>query len=226
VVFEVSDTGCGMPPEQAGRIFERLYQVDGTVQTSRKGLGLGLFISKESVVRQGGTIWVESEVGVGSTFSFTVPVFSLDGVIAPLLQNDLWPTGTVTLVMVEACLQYAWPSKEFQEEWSREVRALVQRCLLPNLDVLLPRVSRRVEGERFFVVAFADDKGASVLVKRIREQFERAPELLQKDLAISYTLLKSFLPDAGASTADVVTALGAALEEAIKAQTGLEAVYE
>lgn len=73
--FEVRDTGCGLSPESADRIFERLYQVKDSTNMSRKGLGLGLFICKELVTQQEGRIWVESEPGKGSSFCFTLPVF-------------------------------------------------------------------------------------------------------------------------------------------------------
>lgn len=73
--FEVRDTGCGLTRENTERIFERLYQVKEAAQASRKGLGLGLFICKELVDRQGGKIWVTSELGKGSSFFFTLPVF-------------------------------------------------------------------------------------------------------------------------------------------------------
>lgn len=73
--FEVKDTGCGLSPENAERVFERLYQVKEVARSGRKGLGLGLFICKELVARQGGRIWVTSEVGKGSSFFFTLPVF-------------------------------------------------------------------------------------------------------------------------------------------------------
>ncbi len=71
----VTDTGSGMTPEVSSRIFERLYQESGFSQDSRKGLGLGLYICKELVVRQSGQIWVTSEAGKGTTISFTLPVF-------------------------------------------------------------------------------------------------------------------------------------------------------
>jgi hypothetical protein len=176
------------------------------------------------VTRQGGKIWIQSQLGVGSTFSFTLPVFSLNNVLSPLIRNGRWPTESVALVMVKTCLLDGWPSRESQQAWSNEVRTLVQRCLLPDLDVLLPKMSSAVEGERFFVAAFADDKGASVLVKRIREQFERRPDLHQTNLSISYTLLKSFRPDVGESMDNIVTSLAAMLEEAIKFQIRPEAI--
>ncbi len=78
VLIEISDTGCGISPDMTGRIFERLYQVVSSAQTSRKGLGLGLYICKELVTRQRGDIWVQSQPQRGSTFSFTLPVWSDD----------------------------------------------------------------------------------------------------------------------------------------------------
>jgi signal transduction histidine kinase len=85
LLFEVSDSGCGISPDMRSRLFERLYQIPGSTQTSRKGLGLGLYICKELVTRQGGRIWVKSQPQKGSTFSFTLPVFSLNHLIDPLL---------------------------------------------------------------------------------------------------------------------------------------------
>lgn len=74
--FEVKDSGCGIAPESTARIFERLYQVKEPGQAGRKGLGLGLFICRELVDQQGGRIWVNSEPGRGSSFFFTLPVFT------------------------------------------------------------------------------------------------------------------------------------------------------
>jgi signal transduction histidine kinase len=75
LLVEVSDTGCGIKPELAERVFEYLYQVTGSSQAGRKGLGLGLHIAKELVTRQGGSIWVASTPGSGSVFSFTTPIY-------------------------------------------------------------------------------------------------------------------------------------------------------
>jgi PAS domain S-box-containing protein len=77
LLLEVSDTGVGIDPHITESIFERLYQVSERTEGSRKGLGLGLYICKELVMRQGGTIWAERRPQKGSTFSFTLPVFSL-----------------------------------------------------------------------------------------------------------------------------------------------------
>ena len=218
LLVEVSDTGCGISPEISERVFERLYQVSERIQTSRKGLGLGLYISKELVTRQGGQIWVTRRPEKGTTFSFTLPVFSLNSSIAPLLKNKAWPATAVALVMVETCLPGPWPSKESQEQWSYEARSLLQRCLLPDLDVLLPSVSSKAQGEHFFVAAFADETGASILAHRIRGQFERLLHLKQTglSLSVSYSVLQPLPQDVGASMEQVVTNMATHLEAAIK----------
>jgi PAS domain S-box-containing protein len=86
LLLEVSDTGIGISAATTEKIFERLFQVSERTQTSRKGLGLGLYICKELVTRQGGRIWAKRRTQKGSTFSFTLPVYS--GSIAPALVLD------------------------------------------------------------------------------------------------------------------------------------------
>jgi hypothetical protein len=223
LLLEVSDTGCGIRPDMTERIFDRLYQVAEPTQGSRKGLGLGLYICKELVTRQGGVIWVTLPARKGSIFSFTLPVFSLNNLIAPLLKNHKWPAESVALVRVQIPL--AWPLRQSQEAWSYEARTLLQRCLLPNLDVLLPKMGSGSDGERFFVAAFADEKGASVLANRIQEQFESLFHLKQTRLTISvsYSMLQLAPRDVGASTEHIVASMATRLEESIKSYIHSEA---
>ncbi len=75
VIFTVSDTGIGIPQAEQPRIFERFYRVDVARSREVGGTGLGLAIAKHLVEVHGGRIWVESEVGQGSQFHFSVPVF-------------------------------------------------------------------------------------------------------------------------------------------------------
>lgn len=71
--FFVSDTGIGIDPSNQQIIFDRYRQLNGNSERFQTGIGLGLAVSKGVVELMGGTIWVESEPGVGTTFRFTVP---------------------------------------------------------------------------------------------------------------------------------------------------------
>lgn len=76
VLFSVSDTGAGIPADKLDLVFDRFWQA---TQGNRRGLGLGLFISKCIVEAHGGRIWAQSEVGRGSTFVFTLPAAHVPG---------------------------------------------------------------------------------------------------------------------------------------------------
>jgi PAS domain S-box-containing protein len=73
VKCSVQDFGLGIPKEKQSQIFERFYRV-GEENIPSPGLGLGLYIAKEIIKREGGEIWVESEEGKGSTFTFNLPI--------------------------------------------------------------------------------------------------------------------------------------------------------
>ncbi len=74
IVVSVSDTGIGIAPADQQSVFEKFTQVGDTLTDKPHGTGLGLPICREIVERHGGRIWVESELGVGSTFSFVIPL--------------------------------------------------------------------------------------------------------------------------------------------------------
>jgi signal transduction histidine kinase len=74
LVIRVVDTGIGIKPEDMGELFKAFRQIDTGVARQHEGTGLGLSICKRLVEMLGGDIWAESEWGVGSTFTFTLPV--------------------------------------------------------------------------------------------------------------------------------------------------------
>ncbi|MNV92546.1 Alkaline phosphatase synthesis sensor protein PhoR [compost metagenome] len=74
VVFSVSDTGMGIPRKDLPRIFERFYRVDKARSRSSGGTGLGLSIVKHLTELHHGTISVDSDLGIGSTFTLELPL--------------------------------------------------------------------------------------------------------------------------------------------------------
>jgi signal transduction histidine kinase len=78
LLVSVTDTGGGIAPEDQRRVFQRLYRADNPLIAGLGDTGVGLSIAKALVEANGGRIWVESEIGVGSTFSFILPLSSKD----------------------------------------------------------------------------------------------------------------------------------------------------
>jgi signal transduction histidine kinase len=74
IQFSVNDTGEGIPHEAFGRIFEKFGQVETRKSGRKTSTGLGLTYCKMTVEAHGGQIWLESELGKGSTFYFTIPL--------------------------------------------------------------------------------------------------------------------------------------------------------
>jgi two-component system phosphate regulon sensor histidine kinase PhoR len=87
VILTVSDTGIGIPKADQPRIFERFYRVDVARSREAGGTGLGLAIAKHLVEVHGGRLWVESEVGQGSQFHFSVPQFESEQGVPRTVSN-------------------------------------------------------------------------------------------------------------------------------------------
>lgn len=101
VVFGVTDSGPGIPADELEKIFGRFTQLGGDIRKSTQGFGLGLSIAKELVQLNFGDINVKSEVGKGSTFTFTVPTIEPATLLRRFkervgyLRDDLWHVGLI-----------------------------------------------------------------------------------------------------------------------------------
>jgi hypothetical protein len=190
LVLEVSDSGCGISPDMTERIFERLFQTPDPAAAGRKGLGLGLFICKELVTRQGGQIWVRSAPGKGAVFFVTLPVFSLPNLIAPAFRKERYTEGPLTLMVTEIGSQTGWLSEDVRAEQSQGVRDILQRCLHSDLDILLPKMGPAGATELFFILAITDEIGGEAIAMRIQERMDDY-ERLQKAGLTSSTSFRS-----------------------------------
>ncbi len=89
MVVQVNDQGIGVPPDQIGHIFERFYRANNTAQLDVSGSGLGLSVCDALIKAHGGVIWAESEWGVGSTFTFALPIVDAESNSVPSTQQGL-----------------------------------------------------------------------------------------------------------------------------------------
>lgn len=102
ILFAVKDTGIGIPPEKMTELFKPFSQVETDLSLRRDGIGLGLAASKKLVELMGGEIWAKSEVGIGSTFYFTV-----EAEIAP--NEDIKPKSEKTINAIPEMLAEQHP---------------------------------------------------------------------------------------------------------------------
>jgi signal transduction histidine kinase/DNA-binding response OmpR family regulator len=99
----VHDTGAGIAPDDQARIFEEFQQIAQPDAQKREGTGLGLALTRKFVELHGGRIWVESELGAGSTFTFRLPVRRPAGTEAPAPARvpEVAPVAGATILLVE-----------------------------------------------------------------------------------------------------------------------------
>ena len=96
VQIDVADTGPGISPEDQARMFTKFFRADNSQTRGTSGTGLGLFITKHIVEAQGGAIWLVSEVGKGSTFSFTLPHTHGGGVLEDAPEKIFSSAGPIS----------------------------------------------------------------------------------------------------------------------------------
>ncbi|MBD2298575.1 response regulator [Nostoc sp. FACHB-190] len=103
VLLSVKDTGRGIPEDKLESIFERFQQVDSSDSRNHDGTGLGLAICKSIVQQHGGRIWVESTLGEGSTFYFTLPIYQAPQIPETTQSNHHCPLPIAYSPLVLVC---------------------------------------------------------------------------------------------------------------------------
>ncbi|MFZ0951512.1 MAG: hybrid sensor histidine kinase/response regulator [Candidatus Sulfotelmatobacter sp.] len=222
VYISVTDSGRGIGPEAKSLIFDRLYQDADSVDNNRSGLGLGLFICREIVRLHEGRIWVSSELGQGSTFTFTLPIYSLAKLLTPVItyQNQL--RAAFVLVRVDLRPLTSPPRGNWKETWQQALEIL-RRCVYLDKDLVLPPMGISGATETFFVVASTDMDRSGIMTTRIREQLERMPDLRAKcSLTIASTPLELPSDHVGKDVEQQVQAVADSVTQAIMASVDRE----
>lgn len=126
ILFAVKDTGIGIPPEKMTELFQPFSQVETALSLRRDGIGLGLAASKKFVELMGGEIWARSEVGIGSTFYFTVETG-----VAP--NEDIKPKSEKTIKAIPEMLA---------EQHQHPLAILIAEDIPSNQKILLEMLKR------------------------------------------------------------------------------------
>jgi two-component sensor histidine kinase len=159
LLIGVTDDGRGIAPEHLQAIFERFMQVEGNVRASTKGFGLGLHIAKELVHLNLGEITVASELGQGSTFSFTVPIAEPTSLLTRYFKRIGPPSVALLCVTVDPTVDPALLD---------DVEQLLQHQLRRD-DLLF-----RAEPRKWLVVAATMEQELGTMISRLEHAWVEA----------------------------------------------------
>jgi signal transduction histidine kinase/CheY-like chemotaxis protein len=172
IIVSVIDEGIGIAKEDQALVFEKFKQVDSTQTGKPKGTGLGLSICKEIIEYHGGRIWVDSELGKGSTFSFSLPVImETEQVEAGMLAQDSGAVKPLDLPVLLSQLKPKIASVPFEKS-NRQ-----KSILVVDDDANIRKLLRQeLEAEYYTVYEAENGRDALAQVKRIQ------PDLLILDV--------------------------------------------
>jgi PAS domain S-box-containing protein len=132
--FFVKDTGIGIPTDRQQAIFERFIQADIEDEMARQGAGLGLAITKSYLAMMGGEIWVESEVGIGSCFYFTLPCIAKmegDFMGGPFVSYTFLDPKYKRIVTIDGYVYFPGQDKK---NLLRQVEAIIYSFRIPEAE--------------------------------------------------------------------------------------------
>jgi len=176
LAISVRDSGIGISEDQQEKIFEKFHQVEGSLHRSVSGTGLGLAITKGLVEAHHGEIWVESEIGKGSTFTFTLPIsegerrdlhfrFILDREFQRVQETD----SSLTLFLIEIMDQ----KDEVKDLLLEKLEESLKKCLCRRADIVL----RRKREKLLAALCEADVKAAGIIRRRLEQAIQNNPDV-------------------------------------------------
>jgi PAS domain S-box-containing protein len=209
IMCSVSDSGIGISPEQQARLFQSFQQAESSTSRKYGGTGLGLSISKNIVEMMGGRIWIESELGKGSTFTFTVKVkqgeekhhtFTDWNNVRILVLDDDQAASDFIQIIAKGYGAFCDVARDRQETLSLIERKGVYDIYLVDWDTLGDDGAKFIE---MLKVGKADFKGPTdfansgrVFVIMMLSQESRAVEESAKKAGVNKFLTKPLFPSA------------------------------
>jgi two-component sensor histidine kinase/GGDEF domain-containing protein len=169
VAISIRDSGIGIPKDELEKIFDKFHQVEDALRRSVTGTGLGLAITKGLVEAHYGKIWVQSELGKGSTFTFTMPMskgerrdihfrFILDREFRRAQKNS----SPLTLFLIEVMDEKTGVKDALLDPLQEKLK----QCLWRNSDIILRREHEKI----LAALCEADLKGAQAIQQRMEEK--------------------------------------------------------
>ncbi len=172
VAISVKDTGIGIPEDQLDKVFEKFHQVEGSLTRTVQGTGLGLAITKGLVEAGHGKIWVESEPGKGSTFTFTLPIsegekrdLRFRSVFDREFQRALENHTPLTLFLIEVFEK----DSDIKDKILRQLDELSRKFFCRSADIILKREKEKI----LAAMCDTDSKGAQIIYKRFEEEIQK-----------------------------------------------------
>jgi len=172
VGISVHDTGIGIPEDQLQKVFEKFHQVESPLHHSASGTGLGLAITKGLVEAHQGQIWVESELGKGSTFTFTLPLSRGEKREAQFRHILDWGfrraqenRSPFSLFFIEVLRQTGKP----ENDQRLQLEETLKKCFVRKGDILFKPERDNI----WAAVCEADLKGAQVIRERIKGEIQK-----------------------------------------------------
>ena len=172
IEFAVQDTGIGIPPDSLDRLFKSFSQVDASTTRKFGGTGLGLAICKRLVEMMGGSVWVESEPGLGSTFSFTITATIAPAHVQVYLPSDSPYLEGRRVLIVEDNLVNSQILSRLATQWKMEVDAV---------DSGMAAIDRYLGGERYDLVLLdfqMPEMDGLTVAQRISEIVDEPPVMI------------------------------------------------
>jgi len=169
ILVSVVDTGMGVSKENIGKLFNKFVQADTTERRKQGGTGLGLAISKGIVEGHGGKIWIDSILGKGSTFSFTLPVKSSEKI------GGIKPKEVETKPEIKSEKVETKPEKVKPADPKVEEKPTIKKPINIKPKVKSPKITLKVETKPKVEFKLVDEKPVEIK-SEIKKPLENKPK--------------------------------------------------